>query len=223
MTTNIRVLLIDDHTILREGYKQLLESSNMSVVGEAGNAEDGYKIFKECSPDVTIVDMSMPGQNGLECIRRITAHDRRARVLVCSMHDDVTLAVKAIQTGAMGYITKSCPSSTMINAIETIMTGKHFFDAELAQSIVLEKVAFDAEVDCFDRLSHQEFAVFKMLADGKSNSDISKALALTPKTVSNYKANMMKKLNIESQRDLFLLAQKRGLLILPPDQDDLAS
>ena len=216
MEENVTVLLVDDHAILREGYKHLLESSGITVVGSVGSSEEGYQLFREFNPSITILDLSMPGQNGLDCLHKIISYKPKAHVLVCSMHEDPALAAKSIQVGAMGYITKSCTSTVLLDAIEHLQQGKHYFLPDMATAIALEKMATEGEKHGIDKLSHQEFSIFKMLADGKNNLEISKELALTTKTVSNYKGNMMKKLNISNIRELLLLAQKKGILVVPP-------
>jgi two-component system invasion response regulator UvrY len=208
------VLLIDDHAILRDGYQQLLNSAGFRVVAQASNSEEGYRQYLNLSPDVCIIDISMPGAGGLECIRRICSRDSKARILVCTMHDDSTLAMRAMDMGARGYITKSCPSSVLIEAVRTIANKGHYLSTEIARAIAMDKlVNGDQKVSA---LSHQEFAVFRMVAEGKSINEMAESLALAPKTVSNYKTNMMRKLGTSNLAEIIYMAQKSGLIQSPP-------
>jgi two-component system invasion response regulator UvrY len=208
------VLLIDDHAILRDGYQQLLNSAGFRVVAQASNSEEGYRQYLNLSPDVCIIDISMPGAGGLECIRRICSRDSKARILVCTMHDDSTLAMRAMDMGARGYITKSCPSSVLIEAVKTIANKGHYLSTEIARAIAMDKlVNGDQKVSA---LSHQEFAVFRMVAEGKSINEMADSLALAPKTVSNYKTNMMRKLGTSNLAEIIYMAQKSGLIQSPP-------
>jgi two-component system invasion response regulator UvrY len=208
------VLLIDDHAILRDGYQQLLNSAGFRVVAQASNSEEGYRQYLNLTPDVCIVDISMPGAGGLECIRRICSRDSKARILVCTMHDDSTLAMRAMDMGARGYITKSCPSSVLIEAVRTIANKGHYLSTEIARAIAMDKlVNGDQKVSA---LSHQEFAVFRMVAEGKSINEMAESLALAPKTVSNYKTNMMRKLGTSNLAEIIYMAQKSGLIQSPP-------
>lgn len=210
------VLLIDDHTILREGYRQLLESAGFDVVGQAANADEGYQAFISLKPKVCIVDLTMPGSGGLECIRRICSRDQHARILVCSMHDETALAMRALELGAIGYITKSCSADVLIEAVKAVATKHHYLGAEVARSIAMEKfIKTDEKINA---LSHQEFAVFRMSAEGLSIEEMAKNLTLAPKTVSNYKTNMMRKLGTNKLADVIFLAQKIGL-VYPPNTD----
>lgn len=212
----ISVLLIDDHTILREGYLQLLEAYGFTIVGQAGNAEVGYQEFIDKNPKVCIVDLTMPGAGGLECIRRICARDSQANILVCSMHDDTSLAMRALQLGARGYITKSSSTEILIEAVEKVASNQHYICAGLATSIAFEKLfSTDSKISS---LSHQEFAVFRMTAEGLSIDEMAFNLKLASKTVSNYKSNVMRKLNTTNLSEIIFLAQKVGLIHPPYDE-----
>ncbi|WP_430008962.1 response regulator [Methylophaga lonarensis] len=212
-TEQITLLLIDDHTILREGYQQLLETAGFKVIGQAGNAEDGYQSYTALKPDVCIIDMTMPGTGGLECVRRICARDNHARILVCSMHDETSLAMRALELGAIGYITKSSSSDVLIEAVKSVAARRHYLGTEVARSIAMEKlIRTDQKISS---LSHQEFAVFRMVAEGLSINEIANSLTLAPKTVSNYKTNMMRKLGTTKLADIIFLAQKIGLIHSP--------
>ncbi len=210
---NTSILLVDDHRILREGYKHLLESAGFKVIGQAGDADEGYQAYITLHPDLCIIDLTMPGKSGLECINRICLHDKQARVLVCSMHDESMLAMRAMEMGASGYITKSCSPDIFIEAVTTVADKKHYLEADIAQSIAMDKhLKTDQKLDS---LSHQEFAIFTLLAKGMSIEEMSNSLSLSPKTVSNYKTNMMRKLGTTKLIDIILLAQQVGLITSP--------
>ncbi len=212
----ISVLLIDDHTILREGYSQLLEAAGFTISGQASNAEDGYMAFITERPTVCILDLTMPGAGGLECIRRICARDSQANILVCSMHDESSLAMRALKLGAMGYITKSCSTETLIAAVRKVAAGQHYLEDGLASSIAIERLLnSDNKISS---LSHQEFAVFRMTAEGLSIEEMATNLNLAPKTISNYKSNMMRKLSTTKLADIIFLAQKIGV-VHPPHNE----
>lgn len=209
MKTKINILLIDDHVVLREGYKHLLESAGFIVSGQASNADEGYRLFNELQPDICIVDMTMPGAGGIECIRRIHCRDNKAAILVCSMHDNPTLALRAMDVGASGYISKSCSSLILIEAIKVVLTGRVFFSDDIAKAIAMKKIVQPDEKVA--SLSNKEFAIFRMVSEGKSIAEISIDLMLSPKTVSNYKTNMMRKLGTSKLNELILLAKEIGL------------
>lgn len=215
-STRTSILLIDDHTILREGYQRLLESEGFNVVGQADNAHDGYKAYVELQPDVCVVDLTMPGKSGLECINRICLHNKAARILVCSMHEETTLVMRAMELGAIGYITKSCSSQVFIDAVKSVAAKNHYLTPDIAYSIAMEKhLKTDQKLRA---LSHQEFAIFNMLAKGMTTEEMSKSLSLSPKTVSNYKTNMMRKLDTTKLVDIIFLAQEIGLITSPAHQ-----
>ncbi len=217
MTTNrTTVLLIDDHAILREGYQRLLESAGFDVIGQASNADEGYQAYINFKPNVCIVDLTMPGKSGLECINRICLHDKDARILVCSMHDETMLAMRAMELGAKGYITKSCTPDIFINAVTSVAEKNHYLAPDIAQSIAVEKLMKTDQK--LNSLSNQEFAVFNMVAKGMTIEEMSNSLSLAPKTISNYKTNMMRKLETSKLIDIIFLAQKTGL-ITPPTED----
>ncbi|AFJ03262.1 Nitrate/nitrite response regulator protein [Methylophaga frappieri] len=212
---SISVLLIDDHTILREGYSQLLEAAGFTIAGQAANAEEGYQAFITKKPTVCIVDLTMPGSGGLECIRRICARDSQANILVCSMHEETSLAMRALELGARGYITKSSSTEVLIEAVKQVAAKQHYLGAGVARSIAIEKlINSDNKINS---LSHQEFAVFRMTAEGQSIEEMAANLTLAPKTISNYKTNMMRKLGTTKLADIIFLAQKIGV-IHPPHE-----
>jgi len=207
----ISVLLVDDHAVVRTGYRRLLEASGkIKVVAETGSGEEACRLQAECTPDVVVMDLSLPGMGGLEAIRRIRAKDGRCRILVFSMHENALLAERAIQAGATGYITKSSSSDTMVEAVLQVSGGKHYLGPDIAQNLALNRIA--GEESPFGSLSQREFEVFEMLVNGKGTNEIAAALFLTPKTVSNYLSQIKQKLDASSTAELVHLAMQHGLI-----------
>lgn len=209
----IRVVIADDHQILREGLKQLLQGAgDLDVVAEAA---DGYQVLdriRTLDADVLLLDMSMPGKSGIELIRQVKAERPKLRVLVLSMHEEHQYAVRAIRAGASGYLTKESASSQLVAAIRRVAGGGAFISAEVA-----EHLAHDAMPDAADRplhatLSDREYQVFARLVSGESVSEIALALHLSAKTISTHKARLMEKLRVRNNADLVHYALKHRLV-----------
>ena len=208
----IRVLLIDDHAVVRAGYHRFLErSEDLEVVAEAANAEQGYVEFRRHEPDVSIVDLSMPGAGGLTLIRRIVAYEPLARVLVFSMHEDAVFAARSLQAGARGYVTKNSEPETLIEAVRQICAGRIFLSPDIAQRLALGS----GDAGPLAVLSAKEFEVFRLIAEGRSLADIAAALSLSQKTVANYQALIKEKLNATTTAALVHIALRNGV-ITPP-------
>jgi two-component system, NarL family, invasion response regulator UvrY len=204
----IKIMLVDDHAIVREGYRALLERQvDMQVVGEAGDGEQAYHRFKECDPDVVIMDLSMPGQGGLEAIRRI--HQRRpgASILVFSMHQNAVFALQATRAGAKGYVTKSSPAEVLLRAVYDVYRGKLALSPDIAHALAVSKLG--GEHEALAELSPREFEILRMLVEAKSSDDIAATLHLSQKTVANCHYQIKRKLgaatDIELMRRAFRL------------------
>jgi two-component system, NarL family, invasion response regulator UvrY len=205
-----RIMLVDDHAIVRSGFRRLLEQqANYHVVAEAGDAESAYALFVEHQPDVVVLDLSMPGVSGLDLVRRMTVRQPSARVLVFSMHEDASLAERAIQLGARGYVTKSSAPETLASAVADMMAGRVAFSPDIAQALAMLRVT--GEGDPLTALSAREFEIFRLLARGQTVSSIASLLSLSAKTVANYHSLIKQKLNIASDVELVLLAQRRNI------------
>ena len=208
----IRVVIADDHQILREGLKQLLQSAgDLDVVGEAG---DGFEVLdrvRRLDFDVLLLDMSMPGKSGVDLIRQVKAERPKLRVLVLSMHEEHQYAVRAIRAGASGYLTKESAAAQLVAAIRKVGAGGAFITAEVA-----ERLAHDAmpgsEGPPHESLSDREFEVFRLLVSGESVSDIAARLHLSAKTISTHKARLMEKLRVDNNADLVHYAVRHRLL-----------
>jgi two-component system invasion response regulator UvrY len=206
----IRIMLVDDHAVVRAGFRRLLEQQlNCQVVAEAADAERAYKLFVEHKPDVVVLDLSMPGLSGMDTIRRIIAREPSARILVFSMHEDASVAERAIQLGARGYVTKSSAPEILASAVAEVAAGKLALSPDITQSLALLKL--NGAENPLNALSAREFEIFRLLAGGYSVVAIAGLLSLSGKTVANYHSLIKQKLGIASDVELVLLAQRQNV------------
>jgi DNA-binding NarL/FixJ family response regulator len=209
----INIILVDDHAIVREGYRSLLQKQkNMSVIAEASNGEEAYILFKDHLPDVIIMDLSLPGQSGLETISRISKHRSKTKILVFTMHQNPAFALQASKAGALAYVTKNSQADVLIRAINEVSLGHIFISADIAQTLALEKLAGDNRI--LGELTVREFEILQMLVNGRSNHEIAQTLNISPKTVSNCHYLIKRKLNVSSDIKLVHLAIKMKILDL---------
>ena len=206
-------MLVDDHAIVREGYRSLLQKQdNMAVIAEASDGAQAYLLYKQYHPDVTVMDISMQGQGGLEAISRIKQLDPTAKILVFSMHQNPSFAIQATRAGALGYVTKSSDPDVLIRAIIDVQQNKYTLSADIAQALALEKLG--TESNALDQLTVREFEILRMLVEAKSTQDIAGTLNISPKTVANTHYIIKKKLNVNSDIELTHLAIKMNLINL---------
>ena len=202
----IRIVVADDHTIVREGLKQLLlAAGDIEVAGEAQNGHEVIERVRALDFDVLLLDMSMPGKSGIELIQQVYAEKPRLRILVLSMHEEHQYAVRVIRAGAAGYLTKESASRQLADAIRKVAAGGAFISAEVAQQLALGAMP-DAKGPLHAALSDREFQIFRMIAEGKSVSDIAERLDLSVKTVSTHKANILTKMNMSTPAELIKYA-----------------
>lgn len=202
----IRVVLVDDHPVVRDGYRRLLEQvMNIKVVAEADCGEAGYDLYRKLSPDVFVLDINMPGIGGLETIRRIKAYDEKAHILVFSMHSNEIMIQRALEAGALGYLTKQGGMGQMVQAVQQVAQGRMYIDADHVTSLAQHKLS-DSTTDPVRVLSAREFQLFKLLAEGHSVAEIAEMLSISVKTVGVHHTNIMKKLNISNANQLVRLA-----------------
>ena len=207
----IKVLLVDDHSVVRAGFRRLLEATGqISVVAEAGDGEQGCLLAAEHQPDVTVLDLSLPGIGGLEALRRIKARNSAARVLVFSMHDNPLLVERALQAGASGYLSKASSSALMLEAVIDVHDGKRYLGPDVAKTIAL---GLGGGSDTgFGDLSHREFEVFRLLVEGNGTKTIADILHLSAKTVANHITSIKRKLAVDSSAELVRVALRQGLI-----------
>lgn len=213
MTKPISILLIDDHPVVRTGYRRLLESTpDICVVGEADDGESGYQYYLEYQPDVTILDLNMPGIGGLETIRRIKAKDPAARVLVFSMLNNVTMAQRSLKAGATGFLSKQSGIGEMIQAVRQVNAGRIYIESELAAMLALNATRKDTCENPLDMLTKREFQIFKLIAEGNSSTQIAEKLTISPKTVGVHHVNLMRKLQLQNTTQLIRLAINNNVI-----------
>jgi DNA-binding NarL/FixJ family response regulator len=213
----IRVVIADDHTIVREGLKQLLLGAGVfEIVGEARDGHEVLKSVREIDFDVLLLDLSMPGKSGMELIKQVKSEKPRLRVLVLSMHQEHQYAVRAIKAGASGYLTKDSAATQLVSAIEKVAGGGAFISAEVAEQLALNAMPL-VEGLPHTALSDREYQVFRMLVSGRAVSDIADDLNLSAKTVSTHKARLMEKMGIDNQADLVRYAIRHRLFDDPGD------
>ena len=209
---SIRIVVADDHAIVREGLKQILGAqADFQVVAEASDGHEALKRVRELDFDVLLLDMSMPGKSGVELIKQVRAEKPKLRILVLTMHEEHQYAVRAIRAGASGYLTKEGASAQLVTAILKVASGGAYISAEVAEQLALNAMP-DATAAPHERLSDREFQVFRMIAEGKSVSEIADRLNLSVKTVSTHKANVLAKMGLSTQGELIRYALENDLV-----------
>jgi len=205
------VLLVDDHAVVREGYRRLLErTDDLIVVGEAASGEEAYRLFGELDPRVVVMDISLPGIGGIEAARRILARDSAARILMFSVHEDVVFSSRALQTGARGYVTKASAPEVLVEAVRLVAAGKLYISHDMAQELAVQMVP--GHHNPLHALSAREFEVFRLLVAGHRIEEIARILSLSTKTVANYQSSIRQKLDVSNTAQVVRLALSQGLL-----------
>ena len=205
MNKPIKVLLIDDHAIVRAGFRQLLATSDtIDVIAEASRGEIALQLYWDIQPDVTVLDLSMPGIGGLETLRRLISRDANAKILVFSVHDEAVYVQRALNAGARGYISKSSAPDLLVNAIKTLATGEIFIEEGLRKTSAATSTN-DTQT-ALERLSPREFDVFLLLAKGLTAHQIADQLCMSYKTAANYGTQIKAKLNVATTAELAHIA-----------------
>jgi two-component system, NarL family, invasion response regulator UvrY len=211
MAQKITIVLVDDHAVVRAGVKRLLEQEPLfDVIGEAESGEKAYQLFGEFNPDVMVMDLSMPGMGGLEAIRRILMRYEKAKILVLSMHEDLSFANQALKLGAKGYLIKNALGDDLVKSIQAVSKGEVFLSDEIAKKIAVSSI--DGGYDPIHDLSAREFEIFRLLAEGLEVDTIATTLNISSKTVSNYQTMIKQKLNINTPVELIRCAIKAGVI-----------
>jgi len=209
----IRIVLIDDHAVVRTGYRRLLNAeSDFEVVGEAASADEANALVQRTLPDVALVDLSLKGSSGLEAIRGMLARHAPLRVLVLSMHEGAGHVRQALKSGAHGYLTKYCEPDAVIDAIRRVAAGRRAFSTDIADILAGEAIDGDASLQ---QLTPREFEVLRLIAHGETASDIADAMHLSPKTIFNYLSQIRQKLDADSDFKLLHFAARHGLVDMP--------
>lgn len=207
----IRILLVDDHAVVRAGFRRFLERNDLvRVVAEGEDTEQGYSLFRQHQPDVCIIDLSMPGVGGLELIRRIAAQNSLTRVLAFSMHEEAAFAERAMQAGACGYVTKQSAPEVLVDAVHAVHAGRRFLSPDIAQQLAIGKGGFHPVTV----LSAKEFEVFRLIAEGQSVAHVASTLNLSQKTIANHQTQVKEKLGAATSTALVHIALRHGVIAL---------
>jgi len=208
----IRVLVVDDHAVVREGIKQIVrEDGRMEVVAEAKNGAEALERLLYTPVEVVIMDISMPGMSSLEAIRHMKHDYPGVAVLVLSVHPEEQYAIRALRTGAAGYLTKSSAPEELITAIDRVSRGYRYISQTVAEQLALD-LQEGVSRPLYEHLSDREYEVFRRLATGQTVQQIASDLMLSPKTVSTYRARMMRKMRMKTPGDLLRYAVSHGLV-----------
>lgn len=212
-TPKIKVLLVDDHAVVRAGYRFLLATNtDIEVVAEASDGNEALLLLEALQPDVLVLDLTMPGLHGLEVLHQIKARRVPSKVLVFTMHENPAFVEQALQSGACGYLSKNSAPETLVTAIRSIAAGKPYIDASIAQNMVVQQTREKGSL--FESLTNREFQILCLFAEGLSVDDIAGRLGLSSKTIANYLTLIKDKLQVGSAQELVRLAISKGLVTL---------
>lgn len=211
MAKSLTILLVDDHAVVRTGYRLLLsQAGGFEEVLEAETGEQAYRCHIAQKPSIVVMDLSLPGIGGLATIRKIICRDAGAKILVFSVHDELIYVSRALDAGAMGYITKSCAPEMLLQAVNRVAKGEIFIEPEIARRIAEQERSGDG-VTTLSKLSAREFEVFSLIARGNTTQEVAKKLCLSIKTVANYNTQVKAKLMVKTSAELTRLAYRHGL------------
>jgi len=212
----IRILLADDHTVMRRGLRLLLENQpGFTVVGEASDGREAIEQAQATEPDVAVLDIAMPNLNGIEAAQRISGSQPRTAVVILSMHSDEGYVLRALKAGAKGYLLKDSAEGDLIEAIKAVSEGKAFFSPEISKVLVedyVREIRKRGVEDSYELLTPREREILQLLAEGKSNKEIATVLNLSPYTVETHRKNLQDKLNLHSLPELILYALRKGVI-----------
>ncbi|MFV5213962.1 response regulator [Azonexus caeni] len=207
---NVRVVLADDHSVVRLGFRLLLEGAGALVVGEAADGEGALRLHAEMAPDLLVMDVSMPGGGGLLALERLRARDAAARILMLSAHHDEIVPVRALRLGANGYLCKRAAPAEFLRAVAQVAAGRRYLDPELAQQVALAQLSGAAQP--LETLTEKELAVFLKLAAGQTVNDVAGDFHVSPSTVGTHLYHIKQKLNLRNPAEITLLAVRNGLI-----------
>lgn len=212
----LRLLLGDDHTLVRQGLRKILEETrDWEVVGEAGDGREAVRQAVALRPDIAILDIGMPKLNGIEATRQIVKRSPETRVLILSMHSADAYVARALQAGAKGYLLKDSAGKDLIRAVGTVAAGKSFFSPAITKLMLddyMRRVAGTLVIDKYESLSEREREVFQLVAEGRSNKEVADLLAISVATVETHRARILEKLDVHNTAELVLYAVRRGII-----------
>jgi DNA-binding NarL/FixJ family response regulator len=215
-TKSVRILLADDHTMVRQGLRKVLEErDDWQVIAEASDGREAVRLSEERRPDLAILDVAMPLLNGIEAARQITRRSPSTRVLILSMHSDEAYVIQVLQAGASGYLLKDSADVDLMHAVAAIASGKSFFSPAISRLMLDDygrQLADRSLIDRYDSLSEREREVFQLIAEGKVNKEIAVLLSISPSTVETHRAHIMEKLDLHSAAEIVLYAVRKGVI-----------
>ncbi len=213
---SIRVLLVDDHVLVREGIRSLLQlHSDIDVVGEAGDGREAIQKTHELTPDVVVMDISMPSMGGIEATHQILKENSTAKIVILSRHDNLNYARSLLEAGALGYVPKKAVSTELATAIRAVCTGDVFLHPSVARAVTEDYIQLartQHKTGVYQRLTEREKEILMLIAEGYSSHQIADRLYLTVKTVLNHRRNIMEKLGVDNPAQLIKYAIKMGLV-----------
>ncbi|MBP1635040.1 MAG: two component transcriptional regulator, LuxR family [Acidobacteria bacterium] len=212
----LRILLADDHTIVRQGLRKILEEDrSWQVVGEAGDGREAVRLALELQPDVAILDIGMPLLNGIEAARQIARRLPDTKVLILSMHSDEAYIIQALEAGAKGYLLKDTADADLLGAVGAVTRGKSFFSPAVARVMLddyVRRLRDRGITDRYDALSEREREIFQLIAEGKTNKEIAEILGVSPSTIETHRGHIMEKLDVHSAVEMVLYAVRKGII-----------
>ena len=200
-----RIVIVDDHPLFRKGLEELIHSDgSFAVCGEAGNASEGIDVIRQLNPDLAIVDLSLPGANGIELIKNVRAEFPKLPILVLSMHDESLYALRALRAGAEGYVMKHEAMANVIQAIREVFDGRPYLSPAMAAQVITKFAhgTAEGEADPVERLSDRELEILELIGKGNEVRQIAKLLHLSPKTVETHRAHIKDKLDLKNSREV---------------------
>lgn len=214
MSDRIRVLIVDDHVIVRSGLRMLLEAeTGIDVVGEAADGDKALELVEKDAPDLVLMDIAMPGMDGMEATRQIKARWPQIKVLVLTMHRSDEYFFEMLKAGASGYVLKGAETSDLIQAVRVVGRGEVFLYPAVAQKLIKGYLDFSRWEDgSGPTLSPREKGILRLLSEGYSNKEIAEKLVVSPSTVHTHRSNIMAKLGLNNRRELIQYARQRGLI-----------
>ena len=216
MKSSYRIVIAEDHTILREGLRALLSSDpDFEIVGEASDGRDAVRCVENLCPDLVLMDLSMPGMNGLEAIEEIKTRNPEIKILVLTVHKAEEYIAETLRGGADGYVLKDVSHSELVMAIKRVLAGKRYLSSDVSEKVIegyLEGRESSKTKSVYDTLTQRERQILKLIAEGHKNKEVADYLCISPKTVEKHRANLMRKLNIHSAVGLTAFAIEKGLV-----------
>jgi two-component system response regulator NreC len=212
----VRIVLADDHTVMRNGLRLLLERQpNLKVVGEAADGRQAVALSESANPDVVIMDIGMPNLNGIEAARQIVTHNPRTAIAILSMHSDESYVIRALKAGARAYLLKDSAEADLLAAVRALSEGKSFFSPAISRILVedyMRQLERQGAEDTYELLTNREREILQLLAEGRTNKEVAAMLNLSLYTVETHRTHILQKLNLHNVPELILYAVRKGII-----------